>query len=225
MTAPGLIVAAPRSGAGKTTVTLALLAALRRRGLAVQAAKVGPDYIDPAFHAAATGRQSFNLDSWAMPPSLLDALIAESAARRRPARDRRRHGPVRRRSRPRPRRSGASADLAARFGLPVLLVIDVVGPIAIGGGPGARLRLARSGGADRRRRAQPRRQRAASCGSWPTPSRRSAFRSSARSRATRRSPCPSAISAWCRPASMATSPRGSSAWPTWPSAISISTPS
>src|ERR1700704_6360849 len=81
MTAGALIVAAPRSGAGKTTVTLGLLAALRKRGVAVQAAKAGPDHIGPAFHEAATGRASFNLDSWAMPPSLLDALVGDGAAR------------------------------------------------------------------------------------------------------------------------------------------------
>jgi cobyrinic acid a,c-diamide synthase len=126
MTAPGLIVAAPRSGAGKTTLTLALLAALARRGLAVQAAKVGPDYIDPRFHEAATGRPSFNLDSWAMPPSLIDALFRAHDARADllviegamglfdgiPSA---------------PLRSGATADIAARLGLPVLLVIDVAG--------------------------------------------------------------------------------------------------
>lgn len=126
MSAPGLILAAPRSGAGKTTVTLALLAALRRRGRKVQAAKAGPDYIDPRFHEAATGRTSFNLDSWAMPPRLADALIGESSADADllviegamglfdgiPAA---------------PRRTGATADLAARLGLPVLLVVDIAG--------------------------------------------------------------------------------------------------
>ena len=126
MTARGLIVAAPRSGAGKTTVTLGLLAALKRRGLAVQAAKAGPDYIDPAFHQAATGRKSVNLDSWAMRPSLLDALVGEAASRADmlviegvmglfdgidAAAG----------------RTGSTADLAARFVLPVLLVIDVSG--------------------------------------------------------------------------------------------------
>src|SRR5260221_10400713 len=79
MTARGLIVAASRSGSGKTTVTLGLLAALRRRGIAIRAAKAGPDYIDPAFHAAASGAASINLDSWAMPPWLLDALTGEAA--------------------------------------------------------------------------------------------------------------------------------------------------
>jgi len=126
MTAPALIVAAPRSGAGKTTVTLALLSALRRRGLRVQAAKAGPDYIDPAFHGAATERESVNLDSWAMGPALLDGLVGAAAAGSdvliiegvmglfdgiglEPG------------------RTGATADLAARYGMPVLLVLDVAG--------------------------------------------------------------------------------------------------
>jgi cobyrinic acid a,c-diamide synthase len=59
--ARGLIISAPRSGSGKTTVTLALLAALKRRGIDVRAAKSGPDYIDPAFHAAATDTAGLNL--------------------------------------------------------------------------------------------------------------------------------------------------------------------
>lgn len=124
MTARGLLIAAPSSGAGKTTVTLAVLAALARRGVKVRAAKTGPDYIDPAFHAAAVGTPSVNLDSWAMPLALLDALAARAAddadifiiegvmglfdgasgvAGR----------------------CGATADLAAHFGLPVVLVLDI----------------------------------------------------------------------------------------------------
>ena len=74
-----LIIAAPRSGSGKTTVTLALAAAFRRQGVSVADAKSGPDYIDPAFHAAATGRPAFNLDSWAMPPAVLDGLLSQAA--------------------------------------------------------------------------------------------------------------------------------------------------
>ena len=73
----GLIVAAPASGSGKTTIVVGLLAALRARGLAVAAAKVGPDYIDPGFHAAASGRPSVNLDPWAMRSETLAALLGE----------------------------------------------------------------------------------------------------------------------------------------------------
>ncbi len=63
---PGVILAAPSSGSGKTLVTLGLLAHLTARGIRVASVKVGPDYLDPAFHAAATGRDCPNLDSWAM---------------------------------------------------------------------------------------------------------------------------------------------------------------
>jgi len=74
MSAPGVIVAAPASGSGKTTVTLALLRALRGRGMDVGSFKVGPDYIDPVFHARASGRICPNLDSWAMRIETLSGL-------------------------------------------------------------------------------------------------------------------------------------------------------
>ena len=79
MTAKGLIIAAASSGSGKTTVTLALLALLKRHGVAVASCKVGPDYIDPQFHARATGRPCFNLDSWAMRPATLAHLMQQAA--------------------------------------------------------------------------------------------------------------------------------------------------
>ena len=74
--APGLVIAAPASGSGKTTVTLGLLRALRDRGVSVASAKVGPDYIDPRFHEAASGKPCPNLDSWAMRRSTVDDLVA-----------------------------------------------------------------------------------------------------------------------------------------------------
>jgi len=80
VTAPGLIIAAPSSGSGKTSVTLGLLRALRRRGLRVASAKVGPDFIDPAFHAAASGRPCRSLDGWAMRPATLSGLVATLGA-------------------------------------------------------------------------------------------------------------------------------------------------
>ncbi len=123
MSAPGLIVAAPSSSSGKTTVTLGLLAALRQRGLVVGSFKVGPDYIDPAFHHAATGRATFNIDPWAMRFETLAGLLEESGrgcdmllgegvmGLFDGASD----------------GTGATADIAALFGLPVLLVVDVTG--------------------------------------------------------------------------------------------------
>lgn len=126
MTPPGLLISAPRSGAGKTTVMLGLLRALTRARVAVQPFKCGPDYIDPAFHAAASGRVSFNLDSWAMPGGMIgtlarqaegaDLVLAEGAM-----------GLFDGTATAGSSGSGASADIAARMGWPVVLVLDVSG--------------------------------------------------------------------------------------------------
>jgi cobyrinic acid a,c-diamide synthase len=124
---PGLIVAAPRSGSGKTTLVLGLLRALARRDIAVQPMKCGPDYIDPGFHAAAAARTSYNLDSWAMRPALIDTLVDaagrdaelfvgealmglfDGVAKNGASGD------------------GSSSGIAARQNWPVLLVLDISG--------------------------------------------------------------------------------------------------
>ncbi|CAM5236797.1 Hydrogenobyrinate a,c-diamide synthase [Streptomyces glaucescens] len=76
---PRLVVAAPSSGSGKTTVTTGLMAAFAARGLAVSPHKVGPDYIDPGYHALATGRVGRNLDAYLCGPELVAPLFAHGA--------------------------------------------------------------------------------------------------------------------------------------------------
>ena len=122
----GLMISAPSSGTGKTTVMLGLLRALSQDGLRVQPFKSGPDYIDPAFHLAASGRASFNLDTWAMDSSLFNAIssqangadicVAEgSMGLYDGVATRGQNG------------FGSSAETAKQMGWPVILVVDVSG--------------------------------------------------------------------------------------------------
>jgi cobyrinic acid a,c-diamide synthase len=76
---PRLVIAGTRSGDGKTTVATGLMAALAARGLRVSAHKVGPDYIDPSYHAAATGRPGRNLDPWLTGDDLIAPLFRHGA--------------------------------------------------------------------------------------------------------------------------------------------------
>lgn len=123
---PGLLISAPSSGTGKTTVMLGLLRALADDSLVVQPFKSGPDYIDPAFHEAAAGRSSFNLDTWAMDGTLIDAISRQSAGADICVAEgsmglydgvatRGQSG------------FGSSAETAQRMGWPVVLVLDVGG--------------------------------------------------------------------------------------------------
>ncbi len=121
---PGLIVSAPASGTGKTTVMLGLLRCLAEDGIAVQPYKCGPDYIDPAFHRAACGRESFNLDSWAMPPGVLAAQLARGGGMALAEGSMGLFDGVAKRGET---GIGASADIAALTGWPVVVVVDVSG--------------------------------------------------------------------------------------------------
>ena len=117
---PGIVIAAPASGSGKTTVTLALLRHLRERGVRVGSLKVGPDYIDPAFHAAASGRACLNVDPWAMRESTFadavgaasedaDLVVVEGVMGLFDGAS---------------ADEGSTADVAAGLGWPVVLVVD-----------------------------------------------------------------------------------------------------
>lgn len=123
----GLVLAAPRSGAGKTTIAAALMRALTRRGLIIQPFKSGPDYIDPAFHTAAAARTSFNLDTWAMSRGLLRRLLTEGTTGAGLGIAEGAMGLFDGVAGGGQTGSGSSADLAALTGWPVVLVIDVSG--------------------------------------------------------------------------------------------------
>lgn len=136
---PVLVVAGTHSGCGKTTATLALMAALTRRGLRVQPLKAGPDYIDPGLHAAVTGRPGWNLDGWMCGPQGVRRSFARAVRAGKP------HGPSSNTPRNAPdiaviegvmglydgasadEGQGSTAEVAALLDAPVLLVADVRG--------------------------------------------------------------------------------------------------
>ncbi|PCI88125.1 MAG: cobyrinic acid a,c-diamide synthase [Hyphomicrobiales bacterium] len=123
----GLVIAATHSGAGKTLITMALLRCFKRQGFNMAAAKTGPDYIDPAFHAKAIDGICYNYDLWAMNDASLlaietqlgaaDMTIVEGVLGLF-------DGAISKTNKHANRGNGSTADVAARLNLPVILLVD-----------------------------------------------------------------------------------------------------
>jgi len=137
--ASGLMIAGLSSGSGKTVISLGLMRALRDKGVDIRAAKAGPDYIDPGFHRVALGRDSVNLDPYAMSPALLSSLagsrggeflLVEGVMGIHDG------------------GNASSATLASILGLPVVLVMDISGQAETAAAVAAGIRdsLRRTGG-------------------------------------------------------------------------------
>ena len=118
----GIFIAGTKSGSGKTTITLGLLAAFRRRGLTVAPFKVGPDFIDPGHHTAVAGRNSYNLDGWMLTRDYnlesfarntrgADMAVVEGVMGLFDGYDGKSE-------------AGSTAQMAKWLGLPVLLIVD-----------------------------------------------------------------------------------------------------
>ena len=172
MPIPTLIIAGTHSGSGKTTVTLAVLSALVRRGLRVQGFKVGPDFIDPGHHSRVTGRPGRNLDTWMLDPPALartfragatgaDIAVVEGVMGLFDGRGG--GGPD--------EEAGSTADLARRWGCPSCWS-SMLGGCRARSRPGARVRPLRPGGDRCGSGGEPGRRSSALCGLPPAGSGR-----------------------------------------------------